>query len=101
MAANFSEESLIKTAVLESKRQRPFLSGNDRSRWLTVRSLVELGTFEINDIVEYEPLWDSVDVVSQYEFSWRTKALLEQASSFMRFWLLLPIGSFKKQPAAP
>lgn len=64
MVANFSEESLIKTAVLESKRQRPFLSGNDRSRWLTVRSLVELGTFEINDIVEYEPLWDSVDVVS-------------------------------------
>lgn len=64
MAANFSEESLIKTAVLESKRQRPFLSGNDRSRWLTVRSLVELGTFEINNIVEHEPLWDSVDVVS-------------------------------------
>lgn len=64
MAANFSEEALIKTAVLESNRQRPFLSGNDRSRWLTVRSLVELGTFEINDIVEREPLWDSVDVVS-------------------------------------
>lgn len=64
MAENFSEEALIKTVVLESKRQRPFLSGNDRSRWLTVRSLVERGTFEINDIVEREPLWDSVDVVS-------------------------------------
>lgn len=62
--ANFSEEAVVATAIRESKRQRPFLSGNDRSRWLTVRSLVEFGTFEINNIIELEPLWDSVDVVS-------------------------------------
>ena len=32
--------------------QRPFLSSNDRSRWMTVRSLVEHGTYEIDEIVE-------------------------------------------------
>src|SRR5690606_27508071 len=41
---------------------RPFLSGNDRSRWATVRSLVEHGTFAIDEIVA-EPGWDTIDMV--------------------------------------
>jgi hypothetical protein len=41
---------------------RPFLSGNDRSRWLTVRALVEEGTFAIDDLV-VEPGWDTIDAV--------------------------------------
>ncbi len=41
---------------------RPFLSGNDRSRWTTVRALVERGTFAIEDIV-VEPGWDTIDAV--------------------------------------
>jgi hypothetical protein len=41
---------------------RPFLSGNDRSRWLTVRALVERGTFAIEDLV-VEPGWDTLDAV--------------------------------------
>jgi hypothetical protein len=50
--------------VLEEKEylQRPFLSGNDRSRWATVRSLVELGTYEIDDIVSQRQ-WDTIDMV--------------------------------------
>ncbi|HEX3599330.1 MAG TPA: hypothetical protein VHU84_04270, partial [Lacipirellulaceae bacterium] len=43
--------------------QRPFLSANDRSRWLTIRSLVERGTYEI-DAIRAEPTWDSIDVVA-------------------------------------
>ncbi|MBN1852164.1 MAG: hypothetical protein JW829_05540 [Pirellulales bacterium] len=43
--------------------QRPFLSSNDRSRWATVRSLVELGTYEIEKIIT-EPTWDTIDMVS-------------------------------------
>jgi hypothetical protein len=46
----------------ELKLQRPFLSANDRSRWLTVRSLVELGTYEIDEIFP-EPTWDTIDMV--------------------------------------
>ncbi len=42
--------------------QRPFLSANDRSRWLTIRSLVELGTYEIDSILS-EPTWDTIDMV--------------------------------------
>lgn len=44
------------------KLQRPFLSGNDRSRWATVRSLVEHGTYKIDQIVA-EPGWDTIDMV--------------------------------------
>ena len=42
--------------------QRPFLSANDRSRWMTIRALVEHGTYEI-DAVFGQPTWDSIDVV--------------------------------------
>src|SRR3954453_10779633 len=46
----------------ELKLQRPFLSANDRSRWMTVRSLVERGTYEIDSIVG-QPTWDTIDMV--------------------------------------
>ena len=42
--------------------QRPFLSGNDRSRWCTVRALVEHGTYAIDDVVS-QPNWDTIDMV--------------------------------------
>jgi hypothetical protein len=42
--------------------QRPFLSSNDRSRWMHVRALVEHGTFEIDALLR-EPTWDSIDKV--------------------------------------
>jgi hypothetical protein len=44
------------------QKQRPFLSSNDRSRWATVRSLVELGTYQIDKIVS-QPNWDTIDMV--------------------------------------
>jgi hypothetical protein len=42
--------------------QRPFLSANDRSRWLTVRSLVEHGTYEIDAVLDAQ-VWDTIDKV--------------------------------------
>jgi hypothetical protein len=44
------------------RQQRPFLSGNDRSRWATIRALVEHGTYEIDAIVS-QPGWDTIDMV--------------------------------------
>lgn len=44
------------------QKSRPFLSANDRSRWDTVRSLVEEGTYAIDDIVA-QPGWDTIDMV--------------------------------------
>jgi hypothetical protein len=46
----------------ELQLQRPFLSANDRSRWMTIRALVERGTYEIDDIVG-QPTWDTIDMV--------------------------------------
>jgi hypothetical protein len=46
----------------ELRLQRPFLSANDRSRWMTIRSLVEHGTYEIDSILA-EPTWDTIDKV--------------------------------------
>lgn len=42
--------------------QRPFLSANDRSRWCTVRALVEHGTYAIDDVVT-QPNWDTIDMI--------------------------------------
>ena len=46
----------------EERRQRPFLSANDRSRWLTIRALVEHGTFEIDDVIDAN-VWNTIDMV--------------------------------------
>jgi hypothetical protein len=56
------EEEKARYAFLNNL-ERPFLSANDRSRWLTVRSLVEYGTYEVDKIVNEEPLWDCIDLV--------------------------------------
>lgn len=59
-----AERAARKEVELKQKLrlQRPFLSANDRSRWLAVRALVERGTFAIDGIIE-EPGWDSIDKV--------------------------------------
>jgi hypothetical protein len=44
------------------RKSRPFLSANDRSRWDTVRALVEHGTYAIDDVIR-EPGWDTIDMV--------------------------------------
>jgi len=55
-------EQWQKEARAKFALQRPFLSANDRSRWDTIRSLVEHGTYAIDDIVA-EPNWDTIDMV--------------------------------------
>jgi len=58
-----ADAAAIRAQIEKDKRLiRPFLSGNDRSRWLTIRSLVERGTFAIDDLV-VEPGWDTIDAV--------------------------------------
>ncbi|QDS98932.1 hypothetical protein [Adhaeretor mobilis] len=46
----------------EEARQFPFLSSNDRSRWLAIRALVDHGTYEIDEIVDRKR-WNSIDMV--------------------------------------
>ncbi len=66
-AVSAAEASQIRQEVADTIRQekrllRPFLSANDRSRWLTIRSLVETGSFAIESIA-VEPGWDTIDAV--------------------------------------
>lgn len=46
----------------EDRLQRPFLSANDRSRWLAARALVEQGTFAIDGLIDRD-LWNTIDMV--------------------------------------
>lgn len=46
----------------ELARQRPFLSANDRSRWLTVRALTEHATFAIDEVID-PTVWNTIDMV--------------------------------------
>jgi hypothetical protein len=45
-------------------RVKPLLSANDRSRWCTVWSLVEKGTYQIDEI-DAVPGWSTIDKVRQ------------------------------------
>ncbi len=63
--ATLEDRMIRKQRELETtlSLERPFLSANDRSRWLTIRSLVEEGTYEVDNFFR-EPRWDSIDMVS-------------------------------------
>ncbi len=63
-AAQRYEEELLRGTW---RKQRPFLSANDRSRWCTVRALVEHGTYAIDQIVA-QPNWDTIDMVKHDGF---------------------------------
>ena len=62
-------EKQIRDELREDPRfikQRPFLSANDRSRWDTIRALVEHGTYAIDDVIA-EPNWDTIDMVKHQD----------------------------------
>lgn len=68
-AQNLSEDELQKQLAEARKEiakkvrlQRPFLSANDRSRWLAVRGLVEQGTFAIDGLLDRH-VWNTIDMV--------------------------------------
>ncbi len=48
--------------VTARDQQTPFLSANDRSRWCTVRALVDLGTYQIDDVIQQKG-WNTIDKV--------------------------------------
>lgn len=50
----------------------PLQSANDRSRWSTVRALVEQGTYRIDDVREI-PGWDTIDLVRHEGHFYSTK----------------------------
>jgi hypothetical protein len=66
-AAGLSATSLAKV--------EPLLSANDRSRWCTIWSLVERGTYQIDEIIR-QPGWDTIDKVRHEEHFYSSKPAL-------------------------
>ncbi len=57
------EFAVAKAKVVERRQlERPFLSANDRSRWLAIRALVEHGTYEIDELLDRH-VWNTIDMV--------------------------------------
>jgi len=57
------ELAVAKEKILDNRQlERPFLSANDRSRWLAIRALVEHGTYEIDQVLDRNA-WNTIDMV--------------------------------------
>lgn len=68
-------------------RVKPLLSANDRSRWCTVWSLVERGTFQIDEI-DAVPGWGTIDKVRHQEHFYSSKPPLLPAMVAGVYWLV-------------
>ncbi|HEY2882813.1 MAG TPA: hypothetical protein VGJ15_10275 [Pirellulales bacterium] len=88
------------------QRQRPFLSGNDRSRWLTVRALVEKGTWAIDQYVtdpKTYPNWDSIDIVMHRDAAgtphiYSSKPPLLTALYAIPYWAVYKVSTARGTP---
>jgi len=63
-AEQFDRElAAAKEKILRNRQlERPFLSANDRSRWLAIRALVEHGTYAIDEVLDRN-IWNTIDMV--------------------------------------
>ncbi len=87
----------IDARALEKSRQirlsRPFLSANDRSRWCTLRALVEEdmrvpGSPYAIDRVVQEPLWDTIDMVKHDGHLYSSKPPLFPTLLAAPYWVI-------------
>jgi hypothetical protein len=65
----------------------PLQSANDRSRWCTVRALVEQGTYRIDDVRRL-PGWDTIDLVRHEEHFYSTKPPLLSTIVAGLYWVV-------------
>ncbi|MBI5758279.1 MAG: hypothetical protein HZA46_07165, partial [Planctomycetales bacterium] len=67
--------------------QVPFFSANDTSRWATVWSLAEHGTYQI-DVIIQRPGWDTIDKVKLGDHFYSSKPPLLPTIVAGAHWLL-------------
>jgi hypothetical protein len=65
----------------------PMFSANDRSRWCTVWSLVERGTYQIDEIIEHRG-WDTIDKGRFQEHFYSSKPPFLSTIVAGLYWLL-------------
>ncbi len=72
---------------------RPFLSANDRSRWCTVRALVEPAMrvdgapYSIDKVIQ-EPGWDTIDMIKRGEHLYSSKPPLLPTLIAAEYWII-------------
>jgi len=80
-----------------AKLRRPFLSANDRSRWATVRALVEPemrvpgAPYAIDKVIQ-EPGWDTIDMVKHDGHYYSSKPPLLPTIMAAEYWLIYNIA---------
>lgn len=72
---------------------RPLMSANDRSRWATVWSLVERGTYQIDEI-DAQPTWSTIDKVRHDEHLYSSKPPLLSTMAAGIYWVLKKVGGY-------
>ncbi len=84
------EETRLRKAF---RIRRPFLSANDRSRWCTVRALVEEemrvpgAPYAIDRVIQ-EPTWDTIDMVKHDGHLYSSKPPLFPTLMAAEYWLI-------------
>ena len=77
----------------EAQLRRPFLSGNDRSRWCTVRALVEPdmrvegAPYAIDKVIQ-DPNWDTIDMVKHGGHLYSSKPPLMATLMAGIYWII-------------
>ncbi|WP_425616526.1 hypothetical protein NA78x_000174 [Anatilimnocola sp. NA78] len=89
---------LMQVRSASLKDPSPFLSANDRSRWCTVRSLVDHGTYAIDDVIfdaegNRQRAWHTIDLVKHRgpdgkEHYYSSKPTLLPTMLAGEYWLL-------------
>jgi hypothetical protein len=90
-------EAQLQPKQVEAQRQaqvrRPFLSANDRSRWCSIRALVESdmqvpgAPYAIDRVIQ-EPLWDTIDMVKHDGHLYSSKPPLLATMLAGPYWLI-------------
>lgn len=76
-----------------ARLRRPFLSANDRSRWCTLRALVEQemrvegAPYAIDKVIQ-EPNWDTIDMVKHDGHLYSSKPPLFPTLAAIPYWLI-------------
>lgn len=81
------EQHLARQGKLRAPLVRPFLSANDRSRWCTIRALVDEGTYAIDNVIQ-QPGWDTIDMVKHDGKLYSSKPPLLPTILAGEYWLI-------------
>lgn len=81
------QQHLARQGKLRAPLMRPFLSANDRSRWCTIRALVEDGTYAIDNVIQ-QPGWDTIDMVKHDGHLYSSKPPLLPTLLAGEYWLI-------------